>query len=173
VITVANFDALYAEWHPRLCGFIARMLGGDRVTAEDLAQDTWVKVLGCLADGATVAPASMRHWLFRIAHNTTVDHLRRRRLVAFNQLSAAIVEAVPNECAADRFEDRIGDREAIGATLAQLRAAEVAPLLLSRAAGLSHQEIAVRLMLGDSQAKMRILRAAARFTALYRAQEAC
>ena len=47
----------------------------DPATAEELAQDSFVKAFGRLA---TYDPQRrFSSWLFKIAHNTTIDHLRR------------------------------------------------------------------------------------------------
>jgi RNA polymerase sigma-70 factor (ECF subfamily) len=51
---------------------------GDRATAEDLAQETFVKAYLKLA--AFDATRRLSSWLFRIAHNTAVDALRRARV---------------------------------------------------------------------------------------------
>jgi RNA polymerase sigma-70 factor (ECF subfamily) len=50
----------------------------DPGVAEELAQDTFVKVLGALH---SFDPAyRFVTWVLRIAHNTAIDHLRRRRV---------------------------------------------------------------------------------------------
>jgi len=51
----------------------------DSALAEDLTQDTFLKMFRGLAQ----YDASLRFssWLFRIAHNTAIDHLRQRRLL--------------------------------------------------------------------------------------------
>lgn len=49
----------------------------DPGTAEELTQDTFVKAFGALH---TFDPSyRLITWLLRIAHNTAIDHLRRRR----------------------------------------------------------------------------------------------
>ena len=56
---------------------ILRMVN-DPPTAEDLAQDAFVKAFRNLA---TYDPGrKLSSWLFKIAHNTTLDHLRRSGL---------------------------------------------------------------------------------------------
>src|SRR5687767_15857196 len=50
----------------------------DRETAEDLAQETFVKVLNNLDRYSPEFKFSS--WLFKIANNLTIDHLRRRRV---------------------------------------------------------------------------------------------
>ena len=57
---------------------VARLVQ-DPGLAEDLTQDTFLKMFRGLAQ----YDASLRFssWLFRIAHNTAIDHLRQRRLL--------------------------------------------------------------------------------------------
>lgn len=50
----------------------------DRTLAEDLAQDAFVKAFSKLA---TYDPSrKFSSWLFKVAHNTAIDHLRRREV---------------------------------------------------------------------------------------------
>lgn len=60
---------------PRLHRYCARMTGS-AVDGEDVLQDTLVKALSARGDGAAVG--DLEAWLFRIAHNTSIDLLRRR-----------------------------------------------------------------------------------------------
>src|SRR5688500_10856293 len=50
----------------------------DRELAEDLAQDTFVKVLNAL--DRYKPEFKFSSWIFKIAHNTALDSLRRREL---------------------------------------------------------------------------------------------
>jgi RNA polymerase sigma-70 factor, ECF subfamily len=50
----------------------------DRALAEDLTQETFVKAYRNLA--AYDPERKFSSWLFKIAHNATIDHLRRRDL---------------------------------------------------------------------------------------------
>ena len=54
---------------------IVRMVG-DPATAEDLAQEAFLKAFRRL--GTYDPERRLSSWLFKIAHNTTLDHLRRR-----------------------------------------------------------------------------------------------
>jgi RNA polymerase sigma-70 factor (ECF subfamily) len=50
----------------------------DREIAEDLSQETFIKVLNAIA---TYRPEfKFSSWVFKIANNTAIDHLRRREL---------------------------------------------------------------------------------------------
>ena len=57
---------------------VARMVR-DRTLAEDLAQDAFVKAFGRL-DSYQPSQGKFSNWLFKIAHNTAIDHLRRSEL---------------------------------------------------------------------------------------------
>jgi RNA polymerase sigma-70 factor (ECF subfamily) len=54
---------------------IVRMVR-DRTVAEDLAQDAFLKAFGALE--RFDCQRKLSSWLFKIAHNTTLDHLRRK-----------------------------------------------------------------------------------------------
>ncbi len=68
-------DALIEQYRHRLMRYLLHMMG-NRVTAEDLFQETWIRVLekGALYDGETRFVA----WLLGIAHNLAIDYLRKR-----------------------------------------------------------------------------------------------
>ena len=57
---------------------VARMVR-DRTLAEDLTQDAFVKAFGRL-DSYQPTQGKFSNWLFKIAHNTAIDHLRRSEL---------------------------------------------------------------------------------------------
>ena len=70
-----EFEDRLNALRPRLHRYCARMTGST-VDGEDVLQDTLVKALSARAEGARVD--NLEGWLFRIAHNTSLDLLRRR-----------------------------------------------------------------------------------------------
>jgi RNA polymerase sigma-70 factor (ECF subfamily) len=69
------FDRLLGELRPKLHRYCARMTGSV-VDGEDVVQEALVKAIEAFpATGSVVNPEG---WLFRIAHNAALDHLRRR-----------------------------------------------------------------------------------------------
>jgi RNA polymerase sigma-70 factor (ECF subfamily) len=71
----AEFQQLLAEIRPKLHRYCARMTGS-AVDGEDIVQDAMIKAIDALpAVGSIDNPGG---WLFRIAHNTALDFLRRR-----------------------------------------------------------------------------------------------
>lgn len=71
------FRELIRRYERPVFALVYRMVR-DRALAEDLAQETFVKVLNALASYR--AEFKFSSWIFRIANNTAVDHLRRREL---------------------------------------------------------------------------------------------
>jgi RNA polymerase sigma-70 factor (ECF subfamily) len=69
-----RFLELAAEVRPELHRFCARMTGSI-ADGEDVVQDTLVRAFFELGELASVPP--LRPWLFRIAHNRAIDHMRR------------------------------------------------------------------------------------------------
>jgi RNA polymerase sigma-70 factor (ECF subfamily) len=80
-MTTAPFACALAAWHDHhseIKGYLARRLS-DADTAEDLLQDVFLKAM---REGAGFcALDDRRAWLFRVARNTLIDHVRRMRAV--------------------------------------------------------------------------------------------
>lgn len=70
-----DFERLLGEVRPKLHRYCARMTGS-AVDGEDIVQDAMIKALAALPDVGVIA--NPEGWLFRIAHNTALDFLRRR-----------------------------------------------------------------------------------------------
>jgi RNA polymerase sigma-70 factor (ECF subfamily) len=70
-----DFERMLGELRPKLHRYCARMTGS-AVDGEDIVQDAMMKALAALPDAGVIA--NPEGWLFRIAHNTALDFLRRR-----------------------------------------------------------------------------------------------
>jgi len=70
-----EFEDRLKALRPRLHRYCARMTGS-AVNGEDVLQDALVKALHARAQGAEVD--NLEGWLFRIAHNASLDFLRGR-----------------------------------------------------------------------------------------------
>lgn len=71
-------EALVRRFERPVYNLVARLVR-DASTAEDLTQETFLKLFRALGRYDPRLPFSS--WLFRIAHNTAIDHLRQRRLL--------------------------------------------------------------------------------------------
>eukprot|EP01132_Coremiostelium_polycephalum_P006482 gene6482-8038_t len=70
-----EFEDRLKALRPRLHRYCARMTGSS-VDGEDVLQDTLIKALRARGEGTIVE--NLEAWLFRIAHNTSLDFLRQR-----------------------------------------------------------------------------------------------
>lgn len=71
-----EFEDRLKALRPRLHRYCARMTGSS-VDGEDVLQDTLIKALRARAEGTIVE--NLEAWLFRIAHNTSLDFLRQQQ----------------------------------------------------------------------------------------------
>ena len=70
------FNVLHDRYRQRLFAYVRQMLSaGTRQDAEDVLQDVFVRAFGALR--ADARPVNVRAWLYRVAHNRCIDHLRR------------------------------------------------------------------------------------------------
>ena len=131
-------------------------LTGDPALAEDLAQETFVKAFRNLA--AFDSKRRLSSWLFRIAHNTGIDALRRFRppTIDLDAGDAADEPAAPG--VADPVERRALGR-ALQTALARLRPDQRTVVVLRYESGLSFEEIAQVLGIPESTARSHVHRA--------------
>jgi RNA polymerase sigma-70 factor (ECF subfamily) len=85
-VDVADFEAIFQRYQTPIVNYIYHQIG-NREQAYDLAQDVFVKAYRALLAGTVVQPGALSAWLYHIAHNTTIDALRRRRLISWLPLS--------------------------------------------------------------------------------------
>lgn len=74
-----EFQRIFEEYSAPIYNYALRMVG-DADRAADITQDTFIKAYRKL-DTLTDA-TSTRSWLYRIATNTAIDDMRRRRMVS-------------------------------------------------------------------------------------------
>jgi len=71
------YRALVERYQQPVIGLVTRIVR-DRAWAEDLAQDSFIKAFRALATFQVERKFSS--WLFKIAHNTAIDAIRRKRV---------------------------------------------------------------------------------------------
>ena len=82
VMTPDAFGQLLSQTRPRLHRYCARMLGS-AFDGEDVVQDAMAKAIEALPEAGHLD--NPERWLLRIAHNTALDALRRRKRQAERQ----------------------------------------------------------------------------------------
>jgi RNA polymerase sigma factor (sigma-70 family) len=71
----AAFSVIHDRYRQRLFVYARQMLGGSRQDAEDALQDVFLRAYSSLR--VSDRPVSLRAWLYRVAHNRCIDHLRK------------------------------------------------------------------------------------------------
>ena len=163
----AAFRELVRRYERPVFSLVFRMVR-DSATAEDLAQDTFIKVLNHIDKYRPEFKFSS--WLFKIANNVAIDHLRRRQLDTIsmdgspNAASAADIEATSFDIA-DRSESALDLMEArelgsaIERAIGALRPEYRSCIMLRHVEGRSYEEIAATLDLPLGTVKTYIHRA--------------
>jgi RNA polymerase sigma-70 factor, ECF subfamily len=123
------FSALVTSTRPWLVSTCSRILGGDRYTAEDVAQDCYVKAFGFLANGG--APIDFRAWLFAVARNACIDEIRK--------VHAVPVDEVPERAVTD---DDLGLDAPLETAWTSLEPRQRALIFMREFMGMSYREIA-------------------------------
>jgi RNA polymerase sigma-70 factor (ECF subfamily) len=73
---VGAYRLLVDRYAPRLMRYVVRLIRVDRMTAEDIVQDVFIKTYRNLNDFDPDLKFSS--WVYRIAHNEAVSYLRKR-----------------------------------------------------------------------------------------------
>ena len=146
----AAYRELIGRYQRPVFSLIYRLVR-DREKAEDLAQDTFIKVLNAID---RYDPAyKFSSWIFKIAHNTSLDHLRKKEPETLSldgsphaqtpaEIEASTVTAVSN---AESPEDYASSRELGGhleVAIAKLRPEYRTAIIMCHVEGRPYEEIA-------------------------------
>ena len=168
---MTDVERLFRAYHDPLVRYLTRRLG-DRDWAEEVAQETFVRVLRHGEVGTGPAPAKERSWLFAVATNLVRDEARRdarrRRHLELLRGEAADAHAesaaVVYETAQERAREAALARRAVDALAERDRLA-----LLMREEGLDYEEIAEALGLSVGSVGTTLARARRRLVERYEA----
>jgi RNA polymerase sigma-70 factor (ECF subfamily) len=155
------FERLLRRHRAPLYTFLLRMLG-DREQAEDLAQETFLRVVKGAA--AWEHRARFQTWLYAIARNLCVDRARRDKFRRTESGDAPVEEGGPtileSTPSADPAPDRAASSERMRPlllrALASLPAEQREVFLLREQAGLPFKEIATLTATNENTVKSRM-----------------
>jgi len=166
----AAFEQIYRLFERPVFTLALRILGGanggDRQEAQDVLQETMLKVLGRIGGFEGRAGSPFWGWLRQIAVNESLMRLRRDRRSAHEV-------ALAHE---DLLEDHAppppaaADAAALQRALAALPAATRSVLWLFHAEGYTHEEIATLMQRTPSFSKSQLARGGRRLRALLEGQ---
>lgn len=146
------FAALFGHFAPRVKAYLIR-LGTAPAQAEDLAQETML-TLWRKAPQFDPAKAQAATWVFTIARNLRIDHLRRER---YPQAPEEVLTTLPDSAPHPDEHTLAGQRQRrVRAVLAELPADQAEVIRMSFFDDAPHVEIAERLGLPLGTVKSRI-----------------
>ena len=70
-----QFDILYERYKRQIYSYLNKMLPGQSAAADDLFQQTWIKIIRQLPRYEN--KQRFLAWAMRIAHNLAIDHFRK------------------------------------------------------------------------------------------------
>lgn len=161
-----SFEEAYRSFYPQVVRQLAYLLGGDWAAAEDLAQETFLKLY-------TAPPPTWQNlggWLYTVGARLTLNYLRgkerrQKRETAEERVQRGEVVSL---------EEVITRRETVRKVRQVLEKMPVRDrlALLLRHSGLTYQEIASVLGVTPGSVGTILVRAQRRFLEKYRQQEA-
>ena len=156
------FASLFRRYRPAIARYAGRMLGDD-ARAEDIVQEVFLSALRSI--GSLDRPAGFKPWLYRIAHNTCVDHMRRTHRAEEVSIDANLLpaseeirlfrRAPSTHAAVTQKEDFKNLREAFGG----LPPSQSEVLVMRELEGLSYDEIAARMGITRASVESMLFRA--------------
>lgn len=134
------------EKHRRRVTDYIRMMVKDRDVADDIFQDTFIKVIRTIDSGRYVDNGKFLSWVLRIAHNQVIDHFRQTKQSGKVSESVAGFDILNTLRFSERtIEDDIISgqvEEQIRAMVAELPDEQREVVMMRYYAGLSFKEIA-------------------------------
>jgi RNA polymerase sigma factor (sigma-70 family) len=154
-----DLDLAFKEHFAEICRR-TYYLTGDRGAAEELAQETFVR----LWEKPPGDAGNLAGWLHRVATNLAFNHLRRER-----PRQAKLAPLIEGEGTVVHIDDQVG-RSGLTATVQEILSC-LSPrermLLLLKNEGMSYREIGAALSIEEGSVGSLLLRARRRFRKLY------
>jgi RNA polymerase sigma-70 factor, ECF subfamily len=132
----AAFGELYELFCPKIYSYIAYHLNGRSEAAEDLTEEVFMKALQNLGS-FQFREVPFSSWLYRIAHNHLIDHIRsskKQQMVNIDDAQHLLFER-------DRLDGRL-DRQTLTSALAKITEDQRQIVLMRVVQGLSIAETA-------------------------------
>jgi len=133
--TVA-FEVLVSRYHARLLAFCRHLLGS-REDAEDVLQEVFSAAFNAILDDDR--PINVRPWLYRIARNRSLNHLRRIQAVGMDSMDIHLSDH--GSTTADKVHEREEFRLLVG-DIQGLPETQRTALVLREMDALSYEQIA-------------------------------
>ena len=132
----AAYEALVARYQSRLLAFCRHMLSS-REDAEDVLQEVFAAAFNAML--ADERPINVRPWLYRIARNRCLNHLRKQTAIGVDSMDVHLSEN--GTSTADKVHKREEFRQLV-ADVQELPETQRTALLLREIDALSYEQIA-------------------------------
>jgi RNA polymerase sigma factor (sigma-70 family) len=132
----AAYEALVARYQSRLLAFCRHMLSS-REDAEDVLQEVFAAAFNAML--ADDRPINVRPWLYRIARNRCLNHLRKQTAIGVDSMDVHLADH--GTTTADKVHDREDFRDLV-ADVQTLAETQRTALLLREIDALSYEQIA-------------------------------
>jgi RNA polymerase sigma factor (sigma-70 family) len=164
LVTVEDFEQFFLRCEGQITGYLRRIVGDDGA-ANDLCQETFMRAWQHFAEISGYARPET--WLFRVASNLALNHLRRQG----SPIAAA--EPINDESVpyGGDMANQLAESEQVRQTLLELPPRARALLVLREVYGLTLDEAAHALHLSPAAAKKMLYRARVAFRRSYTQKE--
>ena len=156
---VTTGDAIYYEelYERHVTGTYRKCLSyvKDRDQAQDVTQEVWIKIYFNLAKFK--GDAAFTTWLYRITVNTSISHLRKRKVFSLDEMVEESGTQIEDEF--HNLLEEIEQKSDAAGCLALVAEDVQALLRMKYIDGFSYEDIAEKTGLSQSAIKMRISRA--------------
>ena len=150
---MSAFEALVARYEARLASFCRHLLGS-REDAEDVLQEVLTAAFNAMI--ADERPINVRPWLYRIARNRSLNHLRRSQAVGVDSMDIHLSDH--GASTADKAHGREEFRLLIG-DIHELPETQKTALVLREMDALSYEQIALAMETTIPSVKSLLVRA--------------
>jgi RNA polymerase sigma-70 factor, ECF subfamily len=145
------FAGLYERYKSAIYGYCMKMLA-DHAAAEDAAHETFIKMYSNA--GQIKDRSSFRSWLFRIARNEVLMHVRRNKTNGTADADSVWCEETPHEIMISLETSQI-----VSSILQKMKSEYREVFLLREYEQLSYSQIAVIMGDTESSVKSRLFKA--------------
>jgi RNA polymerase sigma factor (sigma-70 family) len=149
----AAFEVLLARYETRLLAFCRHLLGS-REDAEDVLQEVMSAAFNAIV--ADERPINVRPWLYRIARNRSLNHMRKTQAIGVDSMDHHLAEH--GTTTADKVHQREEFRMLVG-DIQELPETQRTALVLREMDALSYEQIAEAMETTVSSIKSLLVRA--------------
>lgn len=153
---ISAFEEVLSTFEKPLWNYLVRLVGS-RDDAEDLIQDTFVKIYKHIR---TIDPSkNLKSWIYTIATNTAYDFLRKKKRQATTELDEEYETKPDNASYYSVSTENNVEKKDVSAAIEQLDILYRGPIILYYKDGFSYEEIADMLSIPINTLKTRLSRA--------------